>query len=147
MIEHVDPNASPKVRQYITAARTMLYSVKMMPVLKQMITGGKTLVKGCAPFVAQLVMKLESKMGPLESHDEAMLILHICGSIADMAHELKDPEVKNGTKKAVAQMMLAVHQMMGGQTGQPQPPSPLGQLQPAGGQQPPPQAPPQGGGP
>lgn len=142
MTEHVDPNASPKVRPYIIAARTLLYSVKMMPVLKTMITGGKTLVKGCAPFVANMVMKLESRMGPLEQQDEAMLILHICGSIADIAKELHDPEVKNGTKKPVAQMMLAVHQMMGGQTGQPQPPSPLQQMQSQA-----PQAPPQGGGP
>lgn len=142
-MEHIDPNASPKARQYITAARNVLYSVKMMPVLKQMITGGKTLVKGCAPFVANMVMKLEAKLGPLEQQDEAMLILHICGSIADMAKELKDPEVKNGTKQVVAQMMLEVHKIMGGQ--QPQQPSPLGQMQPQQGAPPTPQAPQQGG--
>lgn len=146
-MEHIDSNASPKARQYIKAARNVLYSVKMLPVIKQMITGGKTLVKGCAPFVANMVMKMESKMGPLEQQDEAMLILHICGSIVDMAKELHDPEVKNSTKQVVAQMMLAVHQMMGGQTGQPQQPSPLGQMQPQQGAPPPPQQPPQGGGP
>ena len=132
---------SPQAKQFIQAALGVLYSVKTMPVIKQMVTGGKTLAQGAGPFVAMLMMKLQTKLGPLSPQDEPVVALHICGAIADIAKELHDPEVKNGTLKPVAQMMMVVKKMITPQQGQPQPgqpqqggppqgqPAPLQQLQ------------------
>lgn len=122
----IAPQASPAAKQFIQAALAIIYSAKTAPVLKQMISGSQTLAKGCAPFVAQLVIKLEGKLGPLSPEDEPMVVLHICGAIADMAEKLGDPECKNGTKRPVAQMMTAVKQLI----SQQQPPDPSQQGQP-----------------
>lgn len=125
---YVDPKASSQAKQFIQAAQQVLFSVKTMPVLKQMIAGGKSLVAGAAPFVANLVMKLQSKLGPLNEVDLPMVVFHICGYIADFAHDLGDPEAKD-TKKLTAAMGTAVKQILqGGQAGQP--PAPQQPAQP-----------------
>lgn len=131
---YIDPSVSPKVKQYIQAGQQMLFSVKTAPVLKQMITGAKSLTLSVPPFLSQLVMGLESKLGPLEQHDEAMLIMHLAGYIVDYASDMGDPETKHvPDKKLVAQIALKVHQMMGGgqqQQQQAQPQQPPQQQQP-----------------
>lgn len=135
---YIDPKASPQAKQFIQAAQQVLFSVQTMPVLKQMIAGGKSLVAGAAPFVANLVMKLQGKLGPLNDVDLPMVVFHICGYIADFAHDLGDPEAKD-TKKITAAMGTAVKQMLdGGQQGQqqqPQQPPQQAPLQQLGGMQ------------
>lgn len=119
---YIDPSVSPKVKQYIQAGQQILFSVKTAPVLKQMMTGAKSLTLSVPPFLSQLVMGLESKLGPLEQHDEAMLIMHLAGYIVDYARDMGDPETKHvPEQKLVAQIAIKVHQMMGGGQQQQQP--------------------------
>jgi len=138
----ISPKASPQVRQLIVAADKILLSPSMSGVIKQMISGAQSLVKGAVPFLANLIMKLESKSGPLQNDDEAMLIFHVCGHFAEMAHELGDPDAKD-TQKLTAALMSGIHNMM--TSGKPDQPSPMGQLGAANAPQPQQQPPPQQG--
>lgn len=139
--EFIAKQASPTARKFINAARAILYSVKMTPVIRHMLTGADTLEKSAAPFVAMIVMQLQTKLGPLSPQDLPMVVYHICGSLADLAHELGDPAAKN-TEKLCARLMTAVKAVLSGQhPGQPPQAStaPPGSS-PVPGQSPPPAA-------
>ncbi len=138
----ISPKASPQIKQLIVAADKILLSPQTAGVIRQMISGGQTLVKGAVPFIATLVMKLQAQSGPLGNDDEAMLIFHICGHFAEIVHDLGDPEAKN-TQKLTAQLMSAVHNMM--TSGNPTQQSPMAQLGSGQAQGQAPQGPPQPG--
>jgi hypothetical protein len=128
----ISPKASPQVKQMIQVGDRILLDPSQTNVIRHMISGAQTLVKGAAPFIANLVMQLEAKFGPLENNDEAMLIFHLCGHFIGLAADLGDPEAKD-QGKATAQLMTAVHQIMAGGGQQPGQGGPMQQLQ--GGQQ------------
>jgi hypothetical protein len=134
----ISPKASPQVKQMIQVGDRILLDPSQTNVIRHMISGAQTLVKGAAPFIANLVMQLEAKFGPLENNDEAMLIFHLCGHFISLVAELGDPEAKN-QGQATAQLMSAVHQILAGGGQQPGQAAPMQQLQ--GGQPPPPGGP------
>lgn len=137
---------SPLAEKFITAARAVLYSAKSIPVIKQIVTGAKTLELGAAPFLATTYMHLQAKLGPLQSKsDQLAVVIHMCQDVADIAHELKDPAAKDAQKAGAkiyrATALVLAGQHPGGTDAQPNaggpPPQqpPLAQMQPHGGMQ------------
>jgi len=136
---------SPLAEKFITAGRAVLYSAKSIPVIKKMITGGKTLEFGAAPFIATTFMHLQAKLGPVQDkRDQLMIVMHLCQDIADIAHELKDPAAANPDRAAHKIFMATAHILAGNHPGTSQPAAPqqpppqqppLAQMQPQGGMQ------------
>lgn len=113
---YLAPNLSPKVQQFILAARTLMY--KMTDDLHHAMTGANTLTDGVAVLLVQLVTQLEQKQGELEPPEVEQVLIHLAGPIVDMAKEQGDPDAKD-TRQATTDIVgRAMELMMGEENGE-----------------------------
>lgn len=115
---YIAPNASPKVQQFILAARTLMY--KMTDDLHHAMTGANTLTDGVAVLLVQLVTQLEQKMGELEPPEVEQVLIHLAGPVVDMAKQQGDPDAKD-TKQATTDIVGRAMELMMGEEDQESP--------------------------
>jgi hypothetical protein len=112
--EYVAPDASHEAQRFILAARALMYSDGMATGLKHALTGGQYLSDGAVPFLSMLIKALEQKIGPLNDVDMHTVVVHLAGSIADLAEKMGDPDVKN-KRAAVQDIVQGVMAVISGQ--------------------------------
>ena len=93
--EHIAPNASPEARQMILLARGMMYSDDMAGALQKAIHGGDYLADGAVPLIAQLIQGLAQQVGELSDVDLHAVVVHLAGSLVDMAEKMGDPDARD----------------------------------------------------
>lgn len=94
--EFIAPNVTPLARKFILMARTLMYSDGLAPALHKAVAGGKYLSDGAVPFISQLVVMLAHRAkAPLSDVDMHAVIVHLAGSLVDLAQKMGRPSAAN----------------------------------------------------
>lgn len=93
--DFIRPGVSAEAREFVARARELMYNEKFTPILKQAIAGGQDLVSGAAPVIAQIILQVENKMGPLSDDDLQDVAISLAGTIAGFAKMLEHPDAEN----------------------------------------------------
>jgi len=100
--EFIAPGISQIAKHFILMARALMYSDGMEDALQKAIHGGKYLADGTVPFLSQMIVALAHKVkAPLSDEDMHAVVVHLAGSLVDLADKLGDPSAKD--KRVVVQ--------------------------------------------
>ena len=129
--EFIAPNASPNARKFILAARALMYSEGMQDALKRALVGDQYLADGAVPLIAMLVISLGRSIKPLTDADVHTIVVHLAGSLVDLAHGMGDPDaddtqaavkdITEGVMLTLAGKAQEMQQAQGVPNGMPQP--------------------------
>jgi hypothetical protein len=119
--EFIAPSTSAPAKRYIALARGLLYSDGLKEALQRAITGADYLADGAVPLVTGIIAKLQDKLGPLNDVDLHAVVVHVVGSLVDLAEKMGDPDVAD-KPAAVKDIVEGVMAMLSGKVGLPQAP-------------------------
>lgn len=133
MIGYIDPNASPKVKTFLLAAKQILIS----PMGAQTVKGLLSQSKGdpsmpIATLIEKTIQKLEDKLGPLQDPEHDQVALHIAGWITSSLQHMHMPGLDDAGARQdlIGRIMQALDQMTQGQGQQSAPQGPPQAQQP-----------------
>jgi hypothetical protein len=109
--EFVAKEASPQARHFILMARALMYSDGMEDALRKAVAGGQYLSDGAVPFLSQLIVQLANKARiPLTDEDMHTVVVHLAGSLVDLADKLGRPSAKDkrGQVEDIVEGVMAV---------------------------------------
>lgn len=118
MIGYIDPNASPKVKTFLLAAKQILIS----PMGAQTVKGLLSQSKGdpsmpIATLIEKTIQKLEDKFGPLQDPEHDQVAMHMAGWIVSSLQHMGMPGLDDAGARQdlIGRIMQALDQMTQGQ--------------------------------
>jgi len=120
MTDYTDPGLDEDVRKFIHAARAIMY--EFQDGLKHAIEGADSLADSAAPFIYMVIKSVEAKSFELEEPELESVIKHLAGSIAEIAHQLGDPDAEDMKQAVIDITGHAVELFSREDEGQEQPP-------------------------
>jgi hypothetical protein len=149
MIGYIDPNATPKVKTYLTAAKAIVVNPQTADILKKMLTQGQDPAMTLATFIGKTIDTLETKLGPLEQQEHDQVAVHIAGWLVSSLQHMGMPGLddQGARHDLLGRILQALDQLTGGDQPQDQgapqqPPDGAVPSAPQGSPQDPSQAPP-----
>lgn len=139
MIGYIDPNASPKVKTYLLAAKQFLISPQGAMALKKLLATSKgDPAMPIAMLINTTIEKLQDKFGPLSDQEHDQVCAHIAGWIVSSLQKMGLPGLddQGARQDLMGRILQASDQLTQGQP-QGQDPSAAGGPQQGAPQQPP----------
>jgi hypothetical protein len=113
--EFLAPNATPRARHFILMARALMYSDGMEDALRRVVAGSRHLSDGAVPFLAQIITKLaHTARIPLNDVEMHTVVVHLAGSIADLAEKLGRPSATANKRAQVEDIVEGVMAVLSG---------------------------------
>lgn len=118
MIGYIDPNASPKVKTFLLAAKQVLISPQGGQIVKGLLSASKgDPSTPIAALIEKTIQKLEDKLGPLQDQEHDQVAIHIAGWIVSSLQHMGMPGLDDAGARQdlIGRIMQAVDQMTQGQ--------------------------------
>lgn len=140
MIGYIEPNAPPKIRTYLLAAKGALITPQGAQMIKRLLASSKgDPARPIALLIGKTIEQLQTKLGPLTDSEHDQVAIHIAGWIVSSLQQLGMPGLDKPAARQdligrIMQQLDAMTQAPPGQQdqGPPQAGPPQGPPQPAG---------------